>query len=53
MADDLKKIYRRVMDDHFPSQMTVSFGDQALIYRKRAWKIQDEKSRELIEKGCC
>ncbi|MDY7037138.1 MAG: IMP cyclohydrolase [Thermodesulfobacteriota bacterium] len=51
MADDLKKMYRTVMDDHFPSQMTVSFGNQALIYRKRAWKIQDEKSGELIEKG--
>jgi phosphoribosylaminoimidazolecarboxamide formyltransferase / IMP cyclohydrolase len=51
MSDELKKMYRTVMDDHFPSQITISFGDQNLIYRKRAWKIPDETSGELIEKG--
>lgn len=51
MADDLKKMYRTVMDDHFPSQMTISFGDQVLVYKKRAWKIPDDKSGTLIEKG--
>ena len=33
MAEDLKRMYRTVMDDHFPSQMTISFGDQSLVYR--------------------
>ncbi len=51
MAQDLKKMYRTVMDDHFPPEMTISFGDQTLVYRKRTWKIPDEKSREVIEKG--
>ncbi len=51
MAVDLKKMYRTVMDDHFPPQITISFGDQSLVYRKRAWKIPDEGSGELIEKG--
>ena len=51
MTEDLKKMYRTVMDDHFPPEMTISFGDQILVYRKRAWKIPDEKSGELIEKG--
>ena len=51
MNDDLKKMYRTVMDDHFPPQITISFGDQVLVYRKRTWKIPDEKSGELIEKG--
>ena len=51
MSDDLKKMYRTVMDDHFPSQITISFGDQVLAYKKRAWKIPDDKSGELIEKG--
>ena len=51
MTQDLKKMYRTVMDDHFPSQITISFGDQALVYRKRAWKLPDGKSGELIEKG--
>lgn len=48
---DLKKMYRTIMDDHFPDEMTITFGDQKLIYRKRAWKIPDEKTGELIEKG--
>jgi phosphoribosylaminoimidazolecarboxamide formyltransferase/IMP cyclohydrolase len=51
MGDDLKKMYRTVMDDHFPPQITISFGDQVLVYRKRSWKIPDEKTGELIEKG--
>ncbi|HOP48847.1 MAG TPA: IMP cyclohydrolase [Desulfobacteraceae bacterium] len=51
MSDDLKKMYRTLMDDHFPLEITISFSDQKLIYRKRSWKIPDEKSGELIEKG--
>ena len=50
MGDELKKMYRTVMDDHFPSEMRISFGDQTLTYRKRAWKIPDS-SGQLIEKG--
>jgi phosphoribosylaminoimidazolecarboxamide formyltransferase/IMP cyclohydrolase len=48
---DIKKMYRTIMADHFPNEMTIRFGDQTLIYRKRTWKIPDEKSGELIEKG--
>jgi len=51
MAEDLKKMYRTVMDDHFPSQITISFGDQRLVYKKRSWKLTDESTGELIEKG--
>ena len=51
MAEDLKKMYRTVMDDHFPSQISIHFGEQILTYRKRTWKIPDERSGELIEKG--
>jgi phosphoribosylaminoimidazolecarboxamide formyltransferase/IMP cyclohydrolase len=51
MAEDLKRMYRTVMDDHFPSQMTISFGEQTLVYRKRSWKIPDEKTGDVIEKG--
>ncbi|NQU15723.1 MAG: IMP cyclohydrolase [Desulfobacteraceae bacterium] len=51
MGDDLKKMYRTVMDDHFPPEITISFGDQALVYRKRSWKIPDDKTGELVEKG--
>ena len=48
---DLKKMYKTIMDDNFPEEMTIRFGDQTLVYRKRAWKIPDEKTGELIEKG--
>jgi len=48
---DLKKMYKTIMDDNFPDQLTIKFGEQTLVYRKRAWKIADEKTGELIEKG--
>lgn len=51
MADDLKKMYKTVMDDHFPKELTILFGDQVLTYRKKSWKIPDHKSGEIIEKG--
>ena len=44
-------MYRTVMDDHFPPEITISFGDQTLLYRKRSWKILDQKTGEVIEKG--
>lgn len=48
---DLKKMYKTIMDDNFPDDMTINLGGQALVYRKRVWKIPDEKTGELIEKG--
>jgi len=51
MAEDLKKMYKTVMDDHFPPEMKISFGDQVLVYKKRSWKIKDEKTGEFVEKG--
>ncbi len=46
---NLKKAYKTVLADHFPPEMTISFGDQTLRYRKRTWKI-DERG-EVVEKG--
>jgi len=51
MSNDLKQMYRSVMDDHFPSEITISFDKQTLVYRKRSWKIMDDNAGELIEKG--
>jgi phosphoribosylaminoimidazolecarboxamide formyltransferase/IMP cyclohydrolase len=48
---DIKKMYRTIMDDHFPDEMIIKFGNQTLMYRKRTWKIPDDKTGELIEKG--
>ena len=49
MPQDLKKMYRTIMDDHFPPQMEISFVDgknrQTLVYDKVTWVI------EGVEKG--
>jgi phosphoribosylaminoimidazolecarboxamide formyltransferase/IMP cyclohydrolase len=49
MTQDLKKMYKTVMDDHFPSQMEISFIEknerQTLCYEKVTWAI------DQIEKG--
>ncbi len=49
---ELKKMYRTIIDDPFPSEMSISFGDQTLKYRKRRWNIPDpaDTSRTL-ERG--
>ncbi len=39
---DIKKMYTNILGDSFPMEMTVSFGDQTLVYRKRTWKITME-----------
>lgn len=45
MADDLKKMYKTIMDDHFPPEMEISFIDgnkkQTLCYEKVSWTIDD------------
>ena len=39
---DLKKMYSTILGDSFPMEMTISFGEQTLVYRKKTWKIQQE-----------
>ncbi len=48
---DIKKMYKTIMADHFPPELTISFGDQRLVYAKRSWKLADEGTGEVIEKG--
>ena len=50
IMEDLKQQYKWVMDDHFPDEMTISFGSQTLRYKKKSWKIPDS-SGALVEKG--
>jgi phosphoribosylaminoimidazolecarboxamide formyltransferase/IMP cyclohydrolase len=49
MAEDLKKMYRTIMDDHFPPNMEISFVDQdrrqTLFYEKVTWTI------DAVQKG--
>ena len=44
MAEDLKQMYKTIMDDHFTPQMEVSFVDkdkrQTLFYEKVSWVIE-------------
>ena len=45
MAEDLKKMYRTIMDDHFPPRMELSFiaedGKRStLVYEKVSWVIE-------------
>ncbi len=49
MAEDLKKMYRTIVEDHFPPQMEISFVDgnqrQTMFYEKVLWTI------DQIQKG--
>lgn len=47
---NLKKMYTTILGDHFPMEMTISFGDQTLVYRKRTWKIVEENGN-VDERG--
>lgn len=47
---NIRQMYRTVMDDHFPSDLTITLGNQTLVYRKRTWKLPED-SGEWIEKG--
>jgi phosphoribosylaminoimidazolecarboxamide formyltransferase/IMP cyclohydrolase len=46
MAEDLKKMYRTIVDDHFPARMEISFvaekERQTLLYEKVLWAIDGE-----------
>lgn len=39
---DLKKMYSTILGDNFPPEMTITFGDQKLVYHKRTWGIPQE-----------
>ena len=47
MATNLKKAYRTILDDNFPSQMEISFvfddRRSTLIYEKVTWEIEGER----------
>lgn len=48
---ELKKMYRTIVDDPFPPEMTISFGEQTLKYRKKKWNIKDPSKDEVVECG--
>ncbi len=44
MADDIRQMYKTIMDDHFPPRMEISFIDadsrQTLFYEKVDWVVE-------------
>ncbi len=48
---DMKQMYKKILGDHFPMEMKISFGDQELVYKKRTWKIPNPSTGELEERG--
>ena len=47
MAEDLKKMYRTIVKDHFPPRMEIAFVDdddqrQTLFYERVSWTIDGE-----------
>jgi phosphoribosylaminoimidazolecarboxamide formyltransferase/IMP cyclohydrolase len=47
---DLKKMYSTILGDSFPTDMTISFGDQKLVYKKKTWGIQQQDG-SIDERG--
>lgn len=47
---DLKKMYTTILGDHFPMEMTITFGAQTLVFRKKIWKITLEDGT-VVERG--
>jgi len=43
--DNIKKSYQTILDDNFPDEMTITFGNQKLQYKKRIWKMEDKACR--------
>jgi phosphoribosylaminoimidazolecarboxamide formyltransferase/IMP cyclohydrolase len=51
MNANYQKAYRTIMEDYFPKTITMDFGGQTLIFEKQSWKIKDEDTGEVVEKG--
>lgn len=49
MAEDLKKMYREIVKEHFPSELRITFGDQTLVYKKKIWEVEIESG--VVEKS--
>jgi len=49
--NNIKKMYSEILTDAFPSTMTISFGAQKLIYQKKTWKIKNDETGAVEERG--
>ena len=39
---DLKNMYKTIVKETFPDTMTITLGDQKLVYHKRTWELDGE-----------
>ena len=40
---ELKNMYKEIVKEAYPETMTITMGDQTLVYQKRQWEIGGEK----------
>ncbi len=40
---ELKNMYKEIVREDYPETMTITMGDQTLVYQKRQWEIGGEK----------
>lgn len=40
---DLKKMYRTILEDPFPPEMTLTLGETSMIFKKRTWTIDGQE----------
>ncbi len=40
---DLKDMYKKVVKDAFPDTMTITLGEETLVYKKRTWTLDNEE----------
>lgn len=40
---DLKSMYKTIVKETFPDTMTITLGDEKLVYRKRSWELGGER----------
>lgn len=40
---DLKNMYKEIVKETYPETLTITIGDQTLVYQKRQWEIGGEK----------
>ncbi len=47
----MKEMYKKIIGDSFPETITISFGEQTLVYKKRTWQIKNEQTGEIEVRG--
>jgi phosphoribosylaminoimidazolecarboxamide formyltransferase / IMP cyclohydrolase len=49
--DNIKGMYKKVVKDNFPDTLTLGFGGQTLVYKKKVWSIYDGDEQCNVERG--